>query len=548
MNMETDILIIGGGSAGSMAAIVASEQNPKAKVLVIEKGEIHRSGSIAMGMDALNIVVQPGISTPETYVNSAQIATDGIVDYKPSYVMAERSYSILKRLEGWGIRFPKDEQDKYISLQVHAKGKFLLEMDSPILKLVLAEKLKELGVQVLNRVMITKLLESNGTIYGALGFNLRTGEFVSCSAKATILANGGCARFSLPSSGYLYGTFDYPGNAGDGYSLAYRAGAQLTGFEYTICYPLIKDLNCPLLYITLTRGAKVINAFGEEIALEYLTTQSMLKELREGRGPIFIQLSHLPEDRIKEIERILFTTERPIQKRFWENRGIDFRKGLIELGITGYQLCGGHGLSGVVVNEKTETTLKGLYAAGDVASVPLQHLTGAFVFGEIAAENAIAYANKTQIKKIDTATIEAEKKQLFSHLTDDKNDGKISVKEFEYKVRRTISDYVVPPKNERKLLQALWWIPRFRNEMKNIRVKDYHELSRFKEIQFILDCAELSAHASIERKESRWGWFHYRTDYPEQDDENWLKHVVLEYGMKSGEPQTTLIPIKTKED
>ncbi|MHA1586372.1 MAG: FAD-dependent oxidoreductase, partial [Candidatus Heimdallarchaeota archaeon] len=296
MNIETDILIIGGGSAGSMAAIVAKEQNPKAKVLVIEKGEIHRSGSIAMGMDALNIVVQPELSTPELYLNSALIATDGILDYKPSYVMAERSYSILKRLEGWGIRFPKDEQDKYISLQVHAKGKFLLEMDSPDLKLVLAEKIKEAGVQVLNRTMVTSLLVTNGKVHGAMGFNLRTGEFVVVSAKATILANGGCARFSLPNSGYLYGLFDYPGNAGDGYSLAYRAGAQLTGFEYTSCSPLIKDINCPLLYITITRGAKVINAFGDEIELEYLNTQTMLKELREGRGPIFIQLSHLPEE------------------------------------------------------------------------------------------------------------------------------------------------------------------------------------------------------------------------------------------------------------
>ncbi|MBY8993311.1 MAG: FAD-binding protein, partial [Candidatus Heimdallarchaeota archaeon] len=86
MNLETDILIIGGGSAGSLAAIVAKEQNPEAKVLVIEKGEIHRSGSIAMGMDALNIVVQPGLSTPELYLNSALIATDGVLDYKPSYV------------------------------------------------------------------------------------------------------------------------------------------------------------------------------------------------------------------------------------------------------------------------------------------------------------------------------------------------------------------------------------------------------------------------------------------------------------------------------
>ncbi|MHA1245573.1 MAG: FAD-binding protein [Candidatus Heimdallarchaeota archaeon] len=525
MKLETDILIIGGGSAGSMAAIVAKEKNPDMDVLVIEKGEIHRSGSIAMGMDA------------------ARIATDGILDYKPSFAMAERSYSILKRLEDWGVRFPTDEQDKYISLQVHAKGKFLVEMDEPDLKLILAKKIEEAGVRVINRTIVTSLLVSEGTVEGAMGFNIRTGEFITVSAKATILSNGGCARFSLPNSGYLYGLFDYPGNAGDGYSLAFRAGAQLTGLEYTSCSPLIKDLNCPLLYITLTRGGRVVNAFGDVIDLEYLSTQTMLKEQREGRGPIFIQLSHLPEEKIAEIERILFTTERPIQKRFWKNRGIDFREELIELGTTEYQLCGGHGLTGIVVNEKTETTLKGLYAAGDVACVPLQHLTGAFVFGEVAAEEAIAYANKTTRKKIDEKIAKTEEQRLTKIMNKKETGNKTTLQEFEYKIRRTISDYVVPPKNDRKLRQMLWWIPRFRKELQEINVKDHHELSRYEEIQFILDCAELSANAAIERKESRWGWFHYRSDYPEKDDKKYLAHVVLEKGKKPGEIKTSLVPI-----
>ncbi|MFW9852896.1 MAG: FAD-dependent oxidoreductase, partial [Candidatus Thorarchaeota archaeon] len=447
MILETDILVIGGGSAGSMAAIIAKELNPEINVTIIEKGEIHRSGSIAMGMDALNIVVQPGLTTPELYMNSARIATEGILDYKPSYVMAERSYSMLKRLEEWGIHFPRDEENNYISLQVHAKGSFLLEMDSPNLKLVLAEKLKEAGVRVINRTIITKLLVDNGEVNGAMGFNIRTEELVVCKAKATILANGGCARFSLPNSGYLYGTFDYPGNAGDGYSLAFRAGAQLTGFEYTQCSPLIKDINCPLLYITLTRGAEVINALGEKIDLEYVSTHNMLKELREGKGPIFIKMNHLPEERIQEIERILFTTERPIQKRFWENRGIDFREELIELGETEYQLCGGHGMTGIVVNEKAETTLRGLYAAGDVACVPFQHLTGAFVFGEVAAEEALKFVKNKNQSEVDQTLIDEEEQRLLSIIENNKN-GAISVQDFEYKVRRIISDYVVPPKNK----------------------------------------------------------------------------------------------------
>ncbi|MGC9779312.1 MAG: fumarate reductase/succinate dehydrogenase flavoprotein subunit [Candidatus Heimdallarchaeota archaeon] len=540
MDLETDILIIGGGSAGCMAAIVAKEQNPNVDVLIIEKGEIHRSGSIAMGMDALNIVVQPGKASSETYVESARIAAGGILDPKLSYVLAENSFSMLKRLEDWGVRFPRNDDGEYITLQVHAKGAFMVEMDAPDLKVILAQKVEEVGVRVINRVIITNLLVSKRRVTGAIGFNYRTGEFTVCSAKATILANGGCARFSLPNSGYLYGIFDYPGNAGDGYSMAFRAGAKLTGFECPQSSPLIKDFNCPLLYITLTRGAEVINAFGDKIVLEYLSTQTMLKELHEGRGPIFIKMNHLPEEKIQDIERILFTTERPTQKKFWEGRGIDFREGMIELGETEFQLCGGHGITGILVNEKAETSLKNLYAVGDVASVPMQHLSGAFVFGEIAGKNAATLVRKTQRQELDKSFIKAEEKRIFK-MFDEKGEGTdITPTELEYKVRRMISDYVVPPKNERKLQEALWWIQRFRNDLKTIKAKDYHELSRLEEVRFILDCAELSTTASLERKESRWGWFHYRTDYPEQDDKNWLSRIILEKDGESGEIKVAL--------
>ncbi|NHJ46364.1 MAG: fumarate reductase/succinate dehydrogenase flavoprotein subunit [Asgard group archaeon] len=543
MELEADILIIGGGSAGCMAALVAKEEIPDADVLIIEKGDISRSGSIAMGMDALNIVVQPGKTTSDLYVESARYAAAGILDPKPSYVLGENSYSILKRLENWGVRFPLDKNGEYITLQVHKKGAFMVEMDAPDLKIILSEKVKEAGVRVLNRVIMTDLLLHKDQVIGAIGFNYRSGEFIVCSAKVTILANGGCSRFSLPNSGYLYGVFDYPGNAGDGYSMAFNAGAKLTGFECPQSSPLIKDFNCPLLYITLTRGAEVVNAYGEKIDLEYLSTQTMLQALREGVGPIFIKMDHLPEEKIKEIERILFTTERPTQKKFWEGRGVDFRKGMIELGETEYQLCGGHGITGIVVNEKAETSLKNLFAIGDVASVPMQHLSGAFVFGEIAGIEAVKLAAKTKIQKPNIDFVKAEEKRLFAMLDEEADRTDFSPTKFEYKVRRMVSDYITPPKNKRKLELALWWIKRFRDEMNIVKAKDYHELSKMEEIRFILDCAELSAAAALERKESRWGWFHYRTDYPEQDDENWLARVILEKGLDG--VKVTLDPITT---
>ena len=227
--VEADVLVIGGGSAGCIAAIKAKEANPGLRVVVMEKACLSRSGAIAMGMDALNVVAVPGVSTPEEYVESMTIACEGVLNADLCRVEAERSFEVLKELDSWGVRFPKDEAGRYRVHRVHSKGSFLVEMDAPDLKKVLARRVRERGVEVLERTMATRLLVEGGVVVGTVGFNIRSGDFVVCLAKATILTAGCAGRFGLPKSGYLYGTYEFPGNAGDGYSMAYRAGAELTG-------------------------------------------------------------------------------------------------------------------------------------------------------------------------------------------------------------------------------------------------------------------------------------------------------------------------------
>lgn len=541
--MKADILILGGGSAGCMAAIRAKELNPALDVVIFEKGDFRRGGTIAMGMDALNIVAIPGYDTPETYVEAVASTVDGILDQKPSYVMAQRSFELMKKLESWGVRFRKDADGNYEMLKIHPKGKFCAGMDEPDLKVILSKKAESLGVKVLNRTTATSLLKERDAVAGATGFNLRTGDFVVCQAKSTIITNGGCSRFTLPNSGHLFGTYDYPGNTGDGWAMAYHAGAKLTGFEYTINAPLIKDIACPLLYITLTRGAHIINGLGQRIDTDGdIGVHTMLGEYREHRGPVFIKLDHLPEDKIKEIEDILFTTERPMQKRFFEQRGINFRKQPIELFPTEYYLCGGHGMTGLVVNENAATNVEGLFAAGDAASVPRQHLTGAFVFGEIAAENAVKRATVIDWPKLSAEEIRNEKNRVFAPLSNDASP--INLAEFEYKVRRIAGDYAIPPKNEWKLKNAVEWMQRFRNELTSIKTSDRHELAKILEIRSIIDCIELSAVASNARKESRWGFYHYRSDFPEKNDAEWNKHVILQADPVSGTPAVSFQPIE----
>ena len=527
--IDCDVLVIGGGSAGAMAAVRAKEVDPGQRVVVFEKGEIKYSGCIARGMDALNIVAVPGISTPELYVESNSLACEGIMDEPVSYRMCERSWDLLKKLESWDVCFPVDERGQYEVLQVHPKGRFCVTMKEPELKAILAKKVLESGVRVLNRTMAVELLKNGERVTGAIGMNVRTGEVIVCNAKAVILSAGGTARFGLPNNGYLYGVYDFPGNTGDGYCLAYRAGAELSGFEYTLIYYIIKDINAPLLYITLTRGANLLNAFGAHREKEHPSIKSMLLEHHEGRGPMRIIMSHLPEKKIKEIEDILFTTERPVQERFFKGRDVDFRSGEIELWPTECFLCGGHGMTGVRVNEKAETKVPGLYAAGDTSLVARGHLSGAFVFGEISAENATDYSAKADDPELERDQVASFLKKKDSRL--DQSGNPVPIEEFEYKVRRMINDYIVPPKNEYKLNNALWWMDRFRKELVElVRIRDVHDLFKAYEVENIIQCATMSALASRERKESRWGMWHFRHDYPDVNDREWMKHIVLSQG------------------
>ena len=536
-HFETDILIVGGGSAGCMAAIRAKEIAPDLQVAVMEKGDLMYSGCIAMGMDALNIVAIPGFTTPELYLEATTLACEGVVDGAPSFEMASRSWELLKKLEAWGVNFPK-KNGRYETLRVHPKGEFLVTMKEPNLKKIIATKVYEMGCRVINRTMAFDLLMEGDRVAGVLGYNVRTGELMICRAKAVIICSGGLARFSLPNSGYLYGVYDFPGNTGDGWAMSYRAGAELTGMEYTTCYCIIKDIGAPLLYITLTRGAEALNGFGQPISGGHISIKTLVEEYAQNRGPVFMRLKHLPEEKIKEIEDILFTTERPVMKRFFKGRGIDFRKTDIELFNTEHFLCSGHGQAGLVVNAAGETNLRGLLAAGDAACVARGHLTGAFTFGEAAAERAADLCRQNEPATIEGARVEDARRKLADIFA---MRGPITPHDFEYKLRRMIGDYLVPPKNEIKLKLGLDWMDRFKNSLESsVRVTDSHWASKVLEIESIIETSVLSGAASLARTESRWGFWHYRTDYPQRDDAQWVRHVVLRRSEDPARPQITL--------
>jgi len=240
---------------------------------------------------------------------------------------------------------------------------------------------------------------------------------------------------------------------------------------------------------------------------------------------VFLKLNHLHDKTIGEIENTLHRVERPTRGLFHEGRGTNYRSEMIEMHISEIGLCSGHSASGVFVDEFARTTVPGLYAAGDMANVPHNYMLGAFTNGSVAGEDAMDFAVATDFAAFDPADIAEEQARV---LAPTKREDGIPPNQIEYKARRLVNDYLQPPKVTRKFELGQKRLAEVREDMEERMIaRNAHELLRALETASILDCADMAAHASLYRTESRWGLYHLRTDYPEKNDKDWFCHTLL---------------------
>jgi succinate dehydrogenase/fumarate reductase flavoprotein subunit len=265
---------------------------------------------------------------------------------------------------------------------------------------------------------------------------------------------------------------------------------------------------------------------------------------------VFLKLDHLAEETIQEIETILHSNERPSRGRFHDKRGNDYRREMVEMHISEIGFCSGHSASGIHINARGETSVKGLYAAGDCASVPHNYMLGAFVYGKHCGVNAAAYCAEVSHVAVDEEARVSEAARIQAPLL--RTDG-LTPYQLEYKTRRLVNDYLQPPKITRKYEIGLRRFAEIREDMQSMAASNPHELMRAMEAHSILDCAEMAAKASLFRTESRWGLYHNRVDCPERDDTNWFCHTLLsrddhgEIAMRKKAIEPYIVPVDDEE-
>ena len=536
--LHTDILIIGGGTAGCYAALTIREKSDYS-IIIAEKANIKRSGCLAAGVNAINAYIVKG-RKPEDYVDYAKKDADGIVREDLLMTMSEGLNRVTDKMEKLGLVILKDENGEYV-----ARGNRNIKINGENMKPLLAEAVSKLtDCTVINRINITDYIVENNTIKGAYGFSIEDATAYEIRAKKVLCATGGAAGLYRPNNpGFSRHKMWYPPfNTGAGYAMGILAGAEMTTFEMRFIALRCKDTIAPTGTIAQGVGAKQINSLGEVYETKYgITTEERVygtvAENQEGRGPCYLHTEGIKEEQGKDLLKA-YLNMAPSQTLKWIESGKEPNEQDVEIEGTEPYIVGGHTASGYWIDDARRTTLKGLYAAGDVAGgCPQKYVTGALVEGEIAAETILkdlkqeeegqqseGQASKEQLEKLAQAVDQeyescfAEKKSFF---------GTEQIEEAMQKVMDAYAGGIGTNYryNEKQLNIAEEKIGQLFALTKDLTAKDTDDLLHIYEVkERLVVCKSVIAHLKA-RKETRWRGFGQNMGYPGTKDD-WDKKAV----------------------
>lgn len=534
--LYTDILIIGGGTAGCYAAMTIREHSDYS-VVIAEKANIKRSGCLAAGVNALNAYIVKG-RKPQDYVDYAKKDADNIVREDLLLTMSEGLNRVTAKMEQLGLVILKDENGEYV-----ARGNRNIKINGENFKPLLADAVAKLSdVTVINQLNITDYIVKDNRIEGAYGFSIAEQKAYEIRAKKVLIATGGAAGLYKPNNpGFSRHKMWYPPfNTGAGYAMGIRSGAEMTTFEMRFIALRCKDTIAPTGTIAQGVGAKQVNSLGEVYETKYGLTTSQrvygtVQENLEGRGPCYLRTEGITEEQDDSLRKA-YLNMAPSQTLKWVEAGKNPSQQNVEIEGTEPYIVGGHTASGYWVDTNRETTIHGLFAAGDVAGgCPQKYVTGALVEGEIAALHMVEQLDAEsrtedeaqESELVAVAALEDKAAEYDAILQ--REQAMFTVEQLEEAMQKVMDQYAGGigthyQFNGKQLAMAEEKIRQLQVLAEGLKAEDMHELMFVYELKERLTvCLSVIAHLGA-RKETRWHSFAENLDYPQKSDE-WLRYV-----------------------
>ncbi|MDA4128843.1 MAG: FAD-dependent oxidoreductase [Thaumarchaeota archaeon] len=535
--VETDVLVIGAGVGGCMAALTASEAG--VDVALVEKAWVDRSGQAGAGNDHIMAHLNQGPNDNDEAVNK-WAREDTLCDVSVfDKVVTKNIPEVIVRLQAFGVVFFKNRKTGDF-LRTQSLGQpapwWLMIRNADSLKPKMANVLRKSRVSVLNWIMITNLFTSpGGEVIGAGGFNIRTGAYYAFNSKCTILATGDVVRLAANSTGNPYNSFISPYGTGSAQALAFDAGAEIADLELGKATLIPKGFSSPGMNAIAGMDAYLTNSNGERYMFRYHPlgekaprfdmVRATVREIAEGRGPCFVDMRHLPADDRSMLIDELLSVDKLTYRDYLKAKEVDLSSGLLEIEAGELNTW-----KGLLVNERSECSVPGLYAAGASSSIMnWGGLSVAMASGISAGREAALHAKNTNRLRIPPREVEREKNEALGPLSR-KRERSMTPMQFEDKIRQIVARDLAGVRTEEGLKRALADLEELESRSASMFAKDTHDLMKLHEALHLLTTVKLLTVGAIHRRESRI--FHWRNDYPEPREP--AQHVILQ--KTPGEP------------
>ncbi len=519
ITLESDVLIIGGGIAGTLAGLKASEAGAKS-VIQVDKGRVGKSGCSAFAAGIMFVFVPDEDNFDDWF--------QGEVKYGGYLVLQSRIrehlrtiFPLVQDMEKYGGRFLRTASGKLERQPIRGKYPAMMFPGYHLMDALAKASLKA-KIKHVNRVMVTGLLTRGPQVIGAAGFNTQNGDFHVFRAKAVVLASGGTMFKGLQ-----------PGHrdcTADGYVAAFNAGAVLGGAESNYmmanAFPARFDIGSGMnMFVGL--GGQFLNSRGEAFMERYsptLKNRALLNtlpfcfacEVREGRGPIYMDMTHFTPEKVDKLREVL-----PLSVSTFESAGIIH--GNKFAAPIEWMITAPNGQAGVVAGTHYESSLPGLFAVGEAASIRnyTSNLSCAATSGAVAGPHAARYADGAALLPLDEGQVKSLKESIYAPLA--RKQG-IDPDQVILALQETIVPYNVNLlRRQDRLEKALRRVEEIRdNEVPYMFAHDPHYLRLAHEAANLVFAGELCLRSVLMRTESRLG---VREDYPFQDNINWLKWI-----------------------